>query len=423
MYALMLLFSAIVGAIALAPGLQDVLQKMPFCKNFNNQSVEKTDLITDIVKSVSNVEQFTINCQYAVGYLAVYRICFALVCFFLLMSIMMIGVKSSRDGRAPIQNGFWAIKYMLVIGITIGAFFIPEGSFSTALMWIGLLGGFMFILVQLVLIVDFAHSWAENWVGKYEDTEARAWYCALLSFTGIHYALSITGVVLLFINFTKSDDCALNKFFISFNLILCFIVSVISVLPRVQEHLPRSGLLQSSVVTLYTVYLTWSAVANSPDAECNPGFLSIVGEKHKVTFDKTSIIGLVVWILCVLYSSLRSASKVAQIGLPDPEKQVLTATLTDNEPATQSSDDSNKVWDNEETSVAYSWSIFHLVFVSATLYVMMTLTNWFQPNSSLETLNANAASMWVKIVSSWLCLGLYSFSLVAPILLPDREFN
>lgn len=58
--------------------------------------------------------------------------------------------------------------------------------------------------------------------------------------------------------------CGLNKFFISFNLILCVITSVISILPIIQEHHPRSGLLQSSVVTLYVIYLTWSGVSNSP---------------------------------------------------------------------------------------------------------------------------------------------------------------
>lgn len=73
-------------------------------------------------------------------YLAVYRICFALVCFFTLMAIITIGASSSKDPRAPIQNGFWAIKYFIVIGITIGAFFIPAGSFGTAWMWVGLIG-------------------------------------------------------------------------------------------------------------------------------------------------------------------------------------------------------------------------------------------------------------------------------------------
>jgi hypothetical protein len=46
-----------------------------------------------------------------------------------------------------------------------------------------------------------------------------------------------------------------------------------------------------------------------------------------------------------------------------------------------------------------------------------------RPNSTLKTLNANEASMWVKIISSWLCLALYTWTLLAPILLPNREFN
>ncbi|GAB0093049.1 hypothetical protein DMENIID0001_081010 [Sergentomyia squamirostris] len=160
----------------------------------------------------------------------------------------------------------------------------------------------------------------------------------------------------------------------------------------------------------------------SIDQVCNPGFLGIVGDQsNKVTVDKTSIIGLVIWLFCVLYSSLRSASQVARVTNPDPERQVLTATLTEDDSKPSNSDE--KVWDNEESSVAYSWSLFHVVFATATLYVMMTLTNWYQPNSSLETLNANAASMWVKIVSSWLCLSLYTWSLVAPIVLSDRDFG
>ena len=51
-------------------------------------------------------------------------------------------------------------------------------------------------------------------------------------------------------------------------MILCVIASATSVLPIIQEHQPNSGLLQSSFVSLYIIYLTWSAMANTPNPNC-----------------------------------------------------------------------------------------------------------------------------------------------------------
>ncbi|XP_011689854.1 PREDICTED: probable serine incorporator isoform X2 [Wasmannia auropunctata] len=410
MYALLLLLGTIAACITLAPGLQSALKKVPFCSNSSNY-----------VPS-----EFIADCNSAVGYLAVYRICFILALYFFLMSIIMIRVKSSRDPRAAIQNGFWAIKYLLIIGGIVGAFFIPERSFGSTWMYFGMMGGFLFIIIQLILIVDFAHSWADAWVGNFETTESKGWYAALLGATFFNYAVSITGVVLLYVYYTHQSTCALNKFFISFNLILCVITGIVSILPKVQDHQPRSGLLQSSVVTLYVVYLTWSGISNSPDHECNPGFIPGLSNQNRIAFDKESIIGLIIWFSCVLYSSLRTASKSSKITMSEnvlvqDNGADYTAVEGRNPDAEGGSD--AKVWDNEEDKVAYNWSFFHLMFALATLYVMMTLTNWYKPNSSLDTLNANPASMWVKIISSWMCLGLYVWSLVAPVVFPNRDFS
>lgn len=71
---------------------------------------------------------------------------------------------------------FWGIKYLLIIGGIIGAFFIPEKSFGITWMYFGMIGGLLFIIIQLILIVDFAHSWADAWVGNYNDTESKGWY-------------------------------------------------------------------------------------------------------------------------------------------------------------------------------------------------------------------------------------------------------
>ncbi|KAL6743751.1 hypothetical protein Aduo_016758 [Ancylostoma duodenale] len=378
-----------------------------------------------------------LNCERATGFQAVYRMCAAMASFFFIFMILMLGVKSSKDARASIQNGFWFFKYLLLIGLTVGFFFIRSENLSTPLMWFGMIGGFLFILIQLILIVDFAHGLAENWVDSYEESESRWCYAGLLTFTFGCFAAALTGIVLMFIFYTTGATCALPKFFISFNMILCIGVSVLSIMPFVQERMPRSGLLQSSFITVYVMYLTWAALINNPDKPCNPSLISIFtnttkpGDKDDHSYGTPvpaqSIVSLVLWFLCLLYASIRTSSNSSlgkitgggeHIQLSG-SRDVIVPASDDEESAASSS---RRVWDNETEGVAYSYSFFHFMFGLASLYVMMTLTSWYNPDNDLTHLNSNMASVWVKIVSSWLCVALYGWTLVAPALFPDREF-
>ncbi|CAB1342801.1 unnamed protein product [Coregonus sp. 'balchen'] len=397
-YAFFLLLGVGIACIMLMPGMEEQLNKIPgFCDG-------------GMGTSIPGVEGH-INCDVLVGYKAVYRVCFGMAMFFLLFSLLMVKVKSSQDPRASVHNGFWFFKFAAATAITIGAFFIPEGPFTTVWFYIGMAGAFCFILIQLVLLIDFAHSWNESWVEKMEEGNSRCWYAALLSATTINYILSLVSLVMFYIYYTHTDGCTENKAFISVNMLLCVGASVMSVLPKIQESQPRSGLLQSSIVTLYTMYLTWSAMTNEPDRKCNPSLLGIIGlnnttpagKDHPVVqwWDAQGIVGLVLFLMCVLYSSIRNSSNT----------QVNKLTLTSDESALiedghhpenfDVEDGENRAVDNEKDGVTYSYSFFHFMLFLASLYIMMTLTNWY----------------------SWICIALYVWTLAAPLVLVNRDFD
>ncbi|KAM4794710.1 serine incorporator 2 [Rhinophrynus dorsalis] len=408
-FSILLLLGTLVACIMIIPGVEKGLQKLPwFCSSS-----------TSIAGSV--------NCDIIVGHEAVYRMCFALAAFFFLFVILMICVQSSRDPRAAVQNGFWFFKFLILVGITVGAFFIPNGLFTTVWYYFGMVGGFFFILIQLVLIIDFAHSWSQSWLQRAEDGNTKCWYAALLIFTVLLYAAAITAIVFLYIYYTKPNDCAPNKVFISLNLIFCVIVSIVSILPKVQDAQPHSGLLQASVITLYTMFVTWSAMANVPDINCNPTLLSIVTNSTNAAssssspvaqwWDAPSIVGLAIFILCTLFISLRSSSN------PQVNKLMQTEESSGDVGAHSIEDGVHRAYDNEEDTVSYSYSFFHFCLLLASLYIMMTLTNWYLPGSSGNAMTSPWSAVWVKISSSWVGLLLYLWTLVAPLILSNRDFN
>uniref|UniRef100_A0A1A8CUN6 Serine incorporator 2 n=1 Tax=Nothobranchius kadleci TaxID=1051664 RepID=A0A1A8CUN6_NOTKA len=417
-FSFFLLLGTLVSIVMILPGMEEHLKKIPgFCLGGS---------------SIPGIQNH-VNCDVVVGYKSVYRMCFAMACFFFLFSIIMVRVRSSKDPRAAIQNGFWFFKFLALVGLTVGAFFIPDGTFNTVWYYFGVVGSFMFIIIQLILLVDFAHSWNQSWLEKAENGNTKCWFAALLSFTFIHYALALAAVVLFYLFYTLPDDCTEHKVFISLNFIFCIVVSVVSILPKVQEAQPTSGLLQASLISLYTMYLTWSAMTNNPNRQCNPSLLSLVqptsptpapgptqAPGHVQWWDAQSIVGLLIFLFCTLYASIRSSNN-AQVNklMQTEEGQGLTAE----DESAVGEDGVRRAVDNEEEAVTYSYSFFHFSLFLASLYIMMTLTNWYRPDTAYEAMQTTIPAVWVKICSSWIGLALYLWTLVAPLVLTDRDFS
>ncbi|RVE62335.1 hypothetical protein OJAV_G00156160 [Oryzias javanicus] len=383
-FSFFLLLGTFVSVIMILPGMETQLRKIPgFCKGGSS-----------VIPGFEN----QVNCDVIVGYKSVYRMCFAMTCFFFLFSVIMIGVRNSKDPRAAVQNGFWFFKFLILVGITVGAFFIPDGTFHTVWFYFGAVGSFIFILIQLILLIDFAHSWNKIWVENAEETDNKCWFAGLLSFTVLYYALALAAVVLFYIYYTQPDDCTEHKVFISLNLIFCIIISVVSILPKIQEVQPHSGLLQASLISLYTMYVTWSAMTNNPNRKWH--------------------CGLIIFLFCTLYASIRSSSNTQVNKLMQTEEGT-GAAVEEN----VGEDGVRRSVDNEEEGVTYSYSFFHFHLCLASLYIMMTLTNWYQPDTTTAVMQSSMPAVWVKMSSSWLGLGLYLWTLIAPLIFPDRDFS
>jgi len=64
-----------------------------------------------------------------------------------------------------------------------------------------------------------------------------------------------------------------------------------------------------------------------------------------------------------------------------------------------------------------------LVFVSS--WVAMILTGWGSTDFSSDIANPDKshANMWIILISQWVAMGLYMWTLAAPKMFPDRDFS
>lgn len=82
--------------------------------------------------------------------------------------------------------------------------------------------------------------------------------------------------------------------------------------------------------------------------------------------------------------------------------------------------------EDEEAAPPYSAVqsvVFLVILALAALYMAPVLTNWVTDPSDVAASRSSPATMWVNIATQWATLAVYSWTLIAPVLCPHRDFT
>jgi len=360
------------------------------------------------------------DCIQWVGALDTYKLSFALSVYHAFLGLLLIGVNNSKNARAQFQGGWWGIKIFLLIAMTIGFFFIPS-IFYVYYGWVALFGAIAFVLIQVILLIDFAHSWSENWVAKWEGTaeegEDKKWYYLLWIITIAFYIAIIGMSVTMYILFCNAE-CWFNAVAISINLVLVVLISVISVLPQIQEFNPRVGLLQAGIIGVFITYMVWSSILSEPIDACLGPFSVSTYVPNWISL----IVGAMFTLVAVLYCTLRGGSSDI-VGKSAVEERATFNALAP-EVDVEAEEDEH---DDEVQSTAYNYSFFHLTYLLGSMYLCMLFTNWYLLSSSKRSSSAPSDVGWVsvgvKFASIIAAVLLYCWSVFAPAILRNRDFG
>ena len=217
-------------------------------------------------------------CDLLVGYDAVYRLGSGLTIWFIILAFATLGITSSTEGRAKVQNNCWIVKTIGLIVLEILFVLIPHNEYNGEIwLFFGLNAAFCFIILQYTFILDAANTFCilfkticDNSHSPFSDLTISLFRVAKSFTTVFLYSVSLITSVGFYFMYGSYHECLDNFVFVSFNLIMCFASTVISLLPVVRDASPQMGLFQCAVTSLYCTYVMWLAFSSEPRTKCNP---------------------------------------------------------------------------------------------------------------------------------------------------------
>jgi len=163
----------------------------------------------------------------------VLRLCFATSLFHLSLALPTIGVNDYSNPRIVLHTALWPIKLAWWAILHFIVFLIPS-SFFLGFGWLALAFGVVFILVQIILYIEWVYQWNEDWIAKDgADNISGPYHIAIMIISLVCFGGSVVLTAFMFKWFgtdssNSGQSCGLYLFFISWNLILFVFLTILS---------------------------------------------------------------------------------------------------------------------------------------------------------------------------------------------------
>lgn len=106
------------------------------------------------------------------------------------------------------------------------------------------------------------------------------------------------------------------------------------------------------------------------------------------------------------------------------ESGALPASALDDDSDDEDEDSPKHKNDDEKNGTQYNYAVFHVIFMLATAWIATLLTQSIGGDDGgkgdFVPVGRTYWASWVKIVSAWVCYGIFGWTLGAPLILPDR---
>eukprot|EP01126_Amoeba_proteus_P038286 TRINITY_DN3983_c0_g2_i11.p1 TRINITY_DN3983_c0_g2~~TRINITY_DN3983_c0_g2_i11.p1 ORF type:complete len:423 (-),score=32.10 TRINITY_DN3983_c0_g2_i11:636-1904(-) len=345
---------------------------------------------------------------------SVRRISFGYTIFHLLIGLATIWKKKGYpyEWQLKLHDEMWMVKVPVFLIIMCISFLLIPSIFFDYWAYVEIVGGSFFLLIQAILVVDFAYVWYEMWASKNSY-----YYNVLLSSVAVLlFSVSIGLTSYSFAIFVPTtNDCKINIAILSETCAVCFIFTYISFHSRVERGTP----MVSAFVTFWSVCLTGSAISGWQNScQVNP-------PSGYDTFYTT--VSCLFATVVIFYNSLHYL--VAQ---QNPEVAVVTqtnysgtsgvqmASVVTSLSGSHSSLSLLKPTRLSDIQMSYNLAQFHFTFAFGALYLGLIFAGWNLTNIP-DPEKMGSIIFGIYFVVQVITALLYLWSLVSPLFsLPSK---